>query len=101
MVSVKDPFAIVKYPLLTEKSTFLRDEQQKYMFRVDKRANKIEIKQAIEAIFPDVEVVSVNTITVHSKPKRARYNKIKKTPEWKKAIVTLRPEDTIEIFGTI
>lgn len=98
---MKDPFAIVKHPLLTEKSTFLRDEQKKYMFKVDKRANKIEIKKAIEAIFPDVEVVSVNTMTVHGKPKRTRYNRIKKTPEWKKAIVTLRPEDTIEIFGNI
>jgi large subunit ribosomal protein L23 len=101
MISVKDPYSIVKYPLLTERSTFLREEQQKYMFRVDKRANKIEIKQAVETIFPDVKVVSVNTITVHGKPKKTRYNKMKKTPEWKKAIVTLRPDDTIEIFGTI
>jgi large subunit ribosomal protein L23 len=101
MVPVKDPYEIVKYPLLTEKSNFLRDEKKKYMFRVDIRSNKIEIKKAIESIFPDVKVSSVNTITAHSKPKRIRYNRMRKTQEWKKAIVTLRPGDTIEIYETI
>jgi large subunit ribosomal protein L23 len=98
---VKNPYQVVKYPLITEKSTILREDKSKYTFRVHKLANKIEIKRAIEAIFPDVQVVEVNTINVHGKPRRFRYNKRGKTPDWKKAIVTLRPGDTIEIYETL
>ena len=98
---MKDPYQIIKYPLITDKSTILREDKNKYTFRVDKRANKIEIKGAIEAIFPDVEVLAVNTLNVRGKPKRFRYNKRGRRPDWKKAIVTLRPEDTIEIYETL
>lgn len=98
---MKDPYQIVRYPLITEKSTILREEKNKYTFRVDKRANKIEIKKAIEAIFPDVEVVAVNTLNVRGKPKRLRYNTRGKRPDWKKAIVTLRSGDVIEIYETL
>ena len=97
---MKDPYQIVKYPLITEKSTMLREEKNKYTFRVDKRANKIEIKRAIEVIFPDIEVVAVNTFNVNGKPKRFR-NKTGKRPDWKKAIVTLKPGDTIEMYETL
>jgi large subunit ribosomal protein L23 len=99
---VKDPYQIIKYPLITEKSTILREVKNKYTFRVDTRASKIEIKRGIEAIFPDVEVVAVNTLNLRGKPKRhVRYNKKGKRPDWKKAIVTLRPGDTIEIYETL
>ena len=98
---MKDPYQIVKYPLITEKSTILREDKNKYTFRVHRRANKTEIKKAIEIIFPDVHVVSVNTLNVNGKPRRFRYNKKGKTPDWKKAIVTLRPGDTIEIYETL
>jgi large subunit ribosomal protein L23 len=98
---VKDPYQIVKYPLITEKSTILREEKSKYTFRVDKQANKIEIKRAIEAIFPDVEVVAVNTLNLRGKPRRFRYSKRGKRPDWKKAIVTLRPGDVIEMYETL
>ncbi len=98
---MKDPYQIIKYPLITEKSTILREDKNKYTFRVDKRANKIEIKRAVETIFPDVEVLSVNTINVLGKPKRSRYNQRGKRSDWKKAIVTLRSEDTIEIYETL
>lgn len=97
---MKDPYQIIKYPLITEKSTILREDKNKYTFRVDKRANKIEIKGAIEAIFPDIEVLMVNTINVRGKPKRFRQKRGRR-PDWKKAIVTLRPEDTIEIYETL
>lgn len=100
-ISVKDPYQIIKYPLITEKSTILREDRGQYTFRVDKRANKIEIKHALETIFPDIEVVSVNTISMHGKPKRFRYNKQGRTSSWKKAIVTLRPGDSIEIYETL
>ena len=98
---MKNPYQIIKYPLITEKSTILREEKNKYTFRVDKRASKIEIKRAIEAIFPDVEVVAVNTINLRGKPRTFRYSKRGKRPDWKKAIVTLRPGDTIEIYETL
>ena len=98
---MKDPYQIVRYPLITEKSTVLREDKDKYTFRVDKRANKIEIKNAVQAIFPDVEVVSVNTINVRGKPRNYRNTRKGRTPDWKKAIVTLRPGDTIEIYETL
>lgn len=98
---MNNPYQIVKYPLITEKSTILREDKSKYTFRVHKRANKIEIKRAIEAIFPEVQVVGVNTINVRGKPRRFRYNKRGKTPDWKKAVITLRPGDTIEIYETL
>ena len=71
------------------------------MPRVDKRANKIEIKKAVEAIFPDIEVVSVNTLNVRGKSRRFRNNKLGKKSDWKKAIVTLRSGDTIEMYETL
>ena len=98
---MKSPYHIVKYPLITEKSTILREEKDKYTFRVDKRANKVEIKNAIETIFPDVEVVAVNTLNVRGKPKRFRSNRRGRKPDWKKAIVTLSPGDTIDIYETL
>ncbi len=101
IVGVKDQYHIIKYPLITEKSTILREDKNKYTFRVDKRANKIEIKRAIEAIFPDIEVLAVNTLNVRGKPKRSRTNKKGRRSDWKKAVVTLRPDDTIEIYETL
>jgi len=98
---VKDPFGIIIQPLLTERSTALREEQDKYSFWVDKRANKIEIKQAIEMIFPDVRVIHVNTMTMRGKPMRARGRQRNKRPDWKKAIVSLRPNDRIDIYEGI
>ncbi|MGQ9607916.1 MAG: 50S ribosomal protein L23 [bacterium] len=98
---MKDPYQIIIQPLLTEKSTILREEKNKYSFKVDKRANKTEIARAVETIFPGVKVVSVNTITVHGKPTRIRGNRTGKKPDWKKAIVALRPEDSIEIYEGI
>ena len=98
---MKDPYQIIRHPLITEKSTILREDKNKYTFRVDKRANKIEIKEAVETIFPGVEVLAVNTLNVRGKPTRSRYNKKGKRSDWKKAIVTLRPDDTIEIYETL
>ena len=98
---MRDPYHIIKYPLITEKSTILREEKGKYTFRVDRRANKIEIKGAIEVIFPDVKVVAVNTISVRGKPRTFRNNRKGKGPDWKKAIVTLKPGNTIEMYETL
>jgi large subunit ribosomal protein L23 len=83
---MKNPRDIIKRPVITERSTDLMEEN-KYAFEVDLKANKTEIKQAIEEIF-GVKVAAVNTMRVPSKKKRVgRY--VGRTSEWKKAIVTL------------
>lgn len=86
---------IIIKPVVTEKSVDLMQEN-KYCFKVAKDANKIEIKNAIEEIFK-VTVVSVNTVNVHGKMKRMGRTQ-GKTASWKKAIVTLREGDSIEVF---
>ena len=91
-----DYFWVIKRPIITEKSTVLSDEQNKYIFEVDKRANKPLVKKAIETIF-NVKVESVNIINVKGKKKRLGRFEGRK-PNWKKAIVTLRKGDKIELF---
>lgn len=86
---------IIKKPVITEKSMRLLEEN-KYTFIVDKRANKPEIRKAVEELF-NVKVQKVNTMRVKGKVKRVR-NAIGRTPEVKKAIVKLREGDKIELF---
>lgn len=86
-------------PLVTERTTKLRDENNKYAFEVDHRANKMEIKNAVEEIF-GVHVVSVRTMNVLGKLKRLGRSEGRQ-PSWKKAIVTLREGDTIEAFDRV
>lgn len=86
---------IIKAPIITEKSANLAQEQNTMTFSVDVRANKTQIKQAIESIF-DVKVESVNTINV--KPKKKRVGRYAgKTNRVKKAIVKLREGSSIEL----
>ncbi|MBO6936574.1 MAG: 50S ribosomal protein L23 [Deltaproteobacteria bacterium] len=88
---------IIKRPLiLTEKGSLMRDDQNKYLFEVDLRANKVEIRKAVEELF-DVTVVDVNTLIVRGKPKRMGRT-MTKTRNWKKAIVTLGADDSIDFF---
>jgi len=93
---MKDPRDIIIKPLVTEKATSLMDEG-KYVFVVDKRANKIEIRKAIESLF-GVQVAVVNTINVDGKPKRVgRHSGFR--PDRKKAIIKLKEgSKPIEIF---
>ncbi len=92
-----DPREIIIRPIISEHSYDLM-EHNTYTFEVAKDSNKVEIAQAIEAIF-NVKVVKVNTLNVKPKPKRMRYQE-GKTRSWKKAIVTLKEGDTIELFGS-
>lgn len=91
---MQNPFQIIKYVLRTEKGSLL-EKQNKYMFCVAKKANKIQIKDAIEYIYR-VKVSDVNTSVVPGKMRRVRY-KPGKTPEWKKAVVTLEKDQKINI----
>lgn len=94
---MRDPFTIIERPLLTEKSMD-QSHHGKYTFRVARDANKIEIAQAIEKIFPNVNVVKVNTLMVRGKKRRVGRFPQGRTSDWKKAIVTLAAGQTITLF---
>jgi len=90
---------IILRPLVTEKSTDLRVKEDKYAFEVDLKANKPEIKKAIEELFK-VNVVGVHTMIVHGKVKRmGRFEG--KRPNWKKAIVSFKKGEKIDFFETV
>jgi len=92
---MRPPQSIVIRPLLTEKSV-AGAEKNKYTFQVDLNANKIEVRQAIEAMYPDTQVSAVNTMRVRGKTRRVSgfgrrtSRRFGKTAAWKKAIVTLK-----------
>ncbi|MEX2104142.1 MAG: 50S ribosomal protein L23 [Bacilli bacterium] len=92
----KNPRDVIKRPVITERTSDFM-EANKYVFEVELRSNKTEIRQAIEAIF-GVKVANVNTLRMPAKPKR--YGKHSGyTSEWKKAIITLRSDSKpIELF---
>lgn len=95
----REPRTIVRRALITEKGTQIRERENGYLFEVARDANKIEIRHAIESIFP-VKVEAVRTLRVHGKPKRmGRYAGHR--PDWKKAIVTLKKGQTIELFEQV
>ncbi|MDD2435351.1 MAG: 50S ribosomal protein L23 [Bacilli bacterium] len=86
---------IIKSPIITEKSSELAQNHNTITFSVDVKANKVQIKQAVESIF-DVKVESVNTMNV--RPKRKRVGKyVGKTSKVKKAIVKLKEGSSIEL----
>ena len=96
---MRDPRTIVRKALITEKGTALRELRNQYHFEVARDANKIEIKHAVETIF-SVKVDHVRTMQMRGKVKRqGRYQG--KRSDWKKAVVTLQPEQKIELFEQI
>ncbi|MBU1006628.1 MAG: 50S ribosomal protein L23 [Candidatus Omnitrophica bacterium] len=90
-------YDVLKNILRTEKGSGML-AGNKYLFRVAIDANKVQIKQAVEDIY-NVRVIKVNTIKMRGKLKRVRY-KAGKTADWKKAIITLKEGDKIEIATT-
>ncbi|MDJ0791368.1 MAG: 50S ribosomal protein L23 [Acidimicrobiia bacterium] len=93
---MKNPRDIIIEPVVSEKSYDLVSDYNTYTFVVDRRTNKTEIKQAIEAIF-DVTVTSVNTMNRKGKRKRTGWI-VGKRKDTKRALVTLVPGDTIDVF---
>ena len=89
-------YDIIKRPLVTEKSNIQKETANQLTFEVDRSANRIEIRRAIEQIF-NVKVASVRTMQVTGKVKR-RGRILGKRRDWKKAIVTLRPGERIDFF---
>ncbi|MBC8174629.1 MAG: 50S ribosomal protein L23 [Candidatus Marinimicrobia bacterium] len=101
---VKDRIILVR-PITTEKMHRLEESQRKYAFQVDPKANKIEIKGAVERKF-DVKVKKVSTINMKGKRKGLTIRSggrpirtVGKRADWKKAIVTLEPGFSIDLFG--
>ena len=94
---------IIKKPVITEKMTAISEKLNKYAFIVDKNANKIEIKKAVEKLY-DVKIEAVNTMNYDGK-KKSRYTKAGvisgRRPAFKKAVVTLKEGDTIDFFSNI
>lgn len=89
---MKNSADIIKRVLLTEKGSRLAEEQNKYLFRVAKTANKVEIKRAVEELF-SVRVMAVNTMCRKGKKKRERTAHFGTTSDWKRAVVTVHEED--------
>ncbi len=96
---MKEIFQIIQRPHITEKSTILREEQNKITLLVHPDANKIEIKRAVEETLK-VRVKKVNIIRMKGKRKRlGRFEG--KLPDWKKAIVTLAPGEKVGVFESV
>ena len=92
-------YDVLRRPVVSEKTAVMTDEKNQYVFEVAEEANKIQIKEAIEVIF-EVDVVKVNTMIVPAKRGRRGRNWYMRSKQWKKAIVTLATDQTIELFNT-
>ena len=88
---------VIIKPVVTEKSTNLMTWNSQYVFIINRKANKIDVRKAVESRW-DVKVLDVQIVNKKGKPRRLRMNKRGKLPDWKKAIVKLRPDDAIEVF---
>lgn len=91
-----DVYSVIVRPLVTEKSTHQAQTRNAYAFAVDERANKCQIKQAVEKIY-NVKVKSVRTANRKGKPRRTGY-RWGKTRSWKKAVVVLHDDYRIDLF---
>jgi large subunit ribosomal protein L23 len=94
-----DIYRVIREPHIAEKANLVKEKYNQITLRVDKRANKIEIKSAVEKIFKK-KVLEVNTIQIEGKKRRVGRN-IGKKVDWKKAIVKLAPGENIEFFEGI
>lgn len=89
---------IIRRPVVTEKSNYMVDLNNQYTFVVHSRANKMQIKQAVELAYPEVSVEKIRVANMPAKRAR-RYRRVTtRKVGWKKAIVTLAPGDTIPLF---
>ena len=92
-----DSRQIIRKPLVTEKGTMLQDKHNQFALLVHNDANKIQIRKAVEELFPEVMVKKVTTMVRKGKPRRA-YGRMHHTPKIKRAVVTLREGDSIDFF---
>ena len=100
---MEDIRIVIQKPLITEKSTALKESDNRYAFKVDMRASKRQIKQAVEELF-NVRVKRVTTAIYRGKPRTVMNRAGRftgKTPNWKKAYVTLAEGDSIDVFDVV
>lgn len=90
------PYEVLRRPLLTEKTNLQSDTENRYSFEVDRRANKLQVKEAVEKAF-NVKVVAVNIMNMPSKQRRMG-RQIGHRPAWKKAVVKLAAGQRIQLF---
>jgi len=93
---MKESFDHIQTVVLTEKATLLSEKHNQYVFRVSPKANKLEIKRAIEQLFKKT-VVDVNTSNFAGKKKRERTANFGRRANWKKAVVTLKEGDKLDL----
>jgi len=93
-----EPAKIIRVPVITERSTFQMEKDNKYFFQVDSRASKSKIKKAVEEMFK-VKVIKINTRIKKGKPRKLRPTQEGRTSSYKEAIVTLKKGDSIDILG--
>ena len=91
------PYDVLKRPITTEKSNQLKDDLRQYAFEVDDRANKQQIKEAVETAFKKITVLNVNVIRM-SRKRRHYGRRVIYKPLWKKAIVTIQADQRIDLF---
>jgi len=91
-----DYYSLIKYPVLSEKGTKLKEKDNKIILKVDRKANKKQIKKAVETTL-NVKVLTVRTINMKGKKKRVGRFEGRRS-DWKKAIVTLAPGEKVEFF---
>ncbi|HUU91737.1 MAG TPA: 50S ribosomal protein L23 [Phycisphaerae bacterium] len=91
-----DPYQVVIKPLITEKGTIQNETVNQYAFQVHRRANKQQIREAVAQIY-EVRVLKVRTLKRRGKVRRYRYTR-GRTAGMKKAVVTLHPDDHIDLF---
>lgn len=89
---------IIRRPVVTEKSNFLADIHNQYTFVVHPRANKMQVKQAIELAWPNVRVAKIRIANMPAKRARRMRRLTVRKVSWKKAVVTLKPGGRIELF---
>jgi large subunit ribosomal protein L23 len=98
-MSAKDIHSVLRRPIVTEKTTIQKEDDNQVVFKVRQDANKIEIRQAVEELL-GVKVTDVNTMIVRGKSKRLGRS-IGRRPNWKKAVVTLAPGEEVEFFEAL
>ena len=91
-----DIYQVIKEPHITEKANLQKGESNKVSFKVHKQANKVEIREAVEALFK-IKVLDVRTMNMRGKSRRMGKH-VGRKPHWKKAIVQLAPGENIEFF---
>lgn len=96
---MKSLYNVIKKPIVTEKASALKAEANKVVFAVDRKANKVDVKNAIEKLF-DVKVTDVQTMVFRGKFRRVG-SAMGQRQNWKKAIVTLKEGTDLDVFGTM